>query len=77
MRYSAARGGRENLDKVQRILETSLADPKKASDHDRRLLAKLFESVGNVEGAEQQYLVLYHPVGTSTRPTGLPISSCC
>ncbi len=54
----AARGGRENLDKVQRILETSLADPKKASDHDRRLLAKLFESVGNVEGAQQQYLAL-------------------
>jgi tetratricopeptide (TPR) repeat protein len=52
------RGGKENLDKARQILETLVADPKKAADADRRLLAGLYEAAGNVEAARRQYLKL-------------------
>ncbi len=52
------RGGKENLDKARRVLEDLVADPKKASDADRRRLARFYEASGNVGAARQQYLKL-------------------
>ncbi len=54
----ARRGGKANLDQARTILEELVADPKKAADADRRMLAGLYESVGDVEQARRQYLKL-------------------
>ena len=54
----ARRGGKANLSQARTILEELVVDPRKAADADRRLLAKLDESVGDVEQARQQYLKL-------------------
>jgi tetratricopeptide (TPR) repeat protein len=56
--FLCCRGGTENLDKAREILETLVADPKTAEDNDRRILARLCENAGNLEGARQQYLML-------------------
>jgi tetratricopeptide (TPR) repeat protein len=52
------RGGKENLDHARRILEELLADPKRAADVDRRLLARLYEADGNIDAARRQLLKL-------------------
>ena len=51
----ARRGGKENLEQAKRILEELTADPRKATDVDRRLLTRLYEAGGDVELARLQY----------------------
>ena len=52
------RGGKENLDKAERLCQALLADAKQPAPTLRVLLAQIQESQGRPEQARQQYLAL-------------------